>query len=202
MHLFRCSMWIFVIGLVLANATAAENQCSFPNANSSSKDLIAFLRSSLNLSPERRDNSCIEFAIRHLEYKYSEQTTELLLHYLDFKRPLTQAESSGFMINGPVTEATLYPAIGTLSTFGKPALPELLSVIANSASDVSTRNATHTIMEIFRSAPVKGIEALQKQASVSPPESAARFKNAAQVAVQWCSQRFRSQCDAVALSHQ
>lgn len=197
MRLFR-RMCLFLI--LLALARPAESQCRFLNADSSSEDLTAFLRSSLNLSPEGRDAACIEFAIRHLEYKYSQETTELLVRYLDFKRPLSQAEAKGFMIHGPITEATLYPAIGTIMTFGKQAVPDLLSPIANSTSDVITHNATHTIMAIFRNAPVKGIEALERQASVSPPDSAARFKNAAQTAVQWCSQRYRAQCDAAARS--
>lgn len=198
MYLFRSTCVLLL--LLLWVAKPAEGQCRFLKTDSSSNNMTAFLRNSLDLSPEQRDAACIEFAIRHLEYRYSEESAELLVRYLDFKRPLSQAEINGFMIKGPMTEANLYPAIGTLFTFGKLAVPNLLSAISHPLSEVTTRNATHTIMAIFRREPVRGVELLEKQGSMSPPESAARFKNAAQVAVQWCSQRYRTQCEAAARS--
>jgi hypothetical protein len=47
---------------------------------------------------------------------------------------------------------------------------------------------------------MNGIELLEKQASVSSAPSAARLKGAAQMDVQWCSQKYRVQYETAARS--
>ena len=175
---------------------AALSQCDRLNERSSAEDLASFLRSSLELSDTQRNAACVEFAIRHLEYKPADHNAELLVRYLDFKRPLSPAERQGFMVHGPMTESNLYPAIGTLSTFGEAAVSDLLSAIADPASDLSGHNATHALMEVFRAKPAKGIEVLKGQAAVSPAGPASKLRQAAQAALQWCNNQ-RSECESV-----
>ena len=172
----------------------ALGRCNLINESASPEDLASFLRSSLDLSDTQRDGACIEFALRHLEYKPAARNGELLVRYLDFKRPLSPAEREGFMLHGPMTESNLYPAIGTLSTFATAAVPALLSAIADPTSDLTARNATHALMEVFRAKPTEGIEVLKRQAAVSPVGPALKLTKAAQAAVQWCYKQ-RSECE-------
>jgi hypothetical protein len=151
------------------------------------------------MHPLRRENAaCIEFALRNLEYRSSEENAQLLVRYLDFERPLSEGEREGFLIHGPLTEAHMHPAIGTLSTFGRTALPPLLSVIADPPSELVARNAIHALMSVFRDKPSEGIELLKSQASNSPPSRAANLKDASRKALEWCSKRYRQQCESAA----
>jgi hypothetical protein len=163
--------------------------------------LTSFLSSSLKVAPEQRDTACIEFALRHLEYKPSEETAKLVVRYLDFERPLSEAECQGFMVHGPMTDTNLHPAIGTLMTFGQTATPTLLSVIGDSPSETTVRNAIRTLMAIFRGEPVKGVELLEEQSRAQRDESSENFRTAAEKAVQWCGKQYRQQCESVVRAH-
>lgn len=144
-------------------STTAAGQCAALNEHTSKADALAFLRASLNLSLQQRDPECISIALQDLKHSPSFEATSLLVKYLDFERPLSEAEQKGFMIHGPITQSTTYPAIGTLMTFGKEAIPELLATVETSASATIEKNATHTIMLIFRNEPANGIEALKQE---------------------------------------
>lgn len=191
----RKFLGVCVLLLVGTLTGTALSQCEQLGEPSSTEDLVSFLRSSLDLPESERNSACIEFALRHLEYKPGVQNSELLVRYLGFKRPLSPAERQGFTIHGPMTESNLYPAIGTLSTFGTAAIPALLSMIANPPSELISQNATHALMGIFRSKRSDGIKLLQRQAEVSPAAAALNLRKAAQIAVKWCYKQ-RSECES------
>jgi len=193
MYCYRC---VWLILFIISLGTLVESQCVLLNRSSSPKDLTSFLRASIEVPPERRDSACIEFALRHLEYQSSEENAKLLVRYLDFSRPLSEAERAGFAIHGLMTETNMHPAIGTLSTFGKTAVPPLLSVIADPPSELVARYAIRALMGVFRDRPFEGIELLRSQASVSPPSKAAKFRDAVQTALQWCGKQHRQQCES------
>jgi hypothetical protein len=188
------SVWLIL--LIASLGKSAESQCVLLSPSSLPQELTSFLRASIDVSPEKRDAVCVEFALRHLEYQSSEENAKLLIRYLDFTRPVSQAEHEGFMIHGPMTEANMHPAIGTLATFGKTAVQPLLSVIGDPPSELIAHNAIHALMGVFRDKPTEGIDLLKHQASVFPPSKAANFKDAAQQALQWCGKRYRQQCES------
>jgi hypothetical protein len=195
MYRYRC---VWLILLIASLAKSVESQRALLNQSSSPEDLTSFLRASIDAPPEKRDAACIEFALRNLEYRSSEENARLLVRYLDFERRLSEGEREGFLIHGPSTEAHMHPAIGTLSTFGRTALPPLLSVIADPPSELVARNAIHALMSVFRDKPSEGIELLKSQVSISPPATAANFKAATRTALEWCSKRYRQQCESAA----
>jgi hypothetical protein len=190
--------WTLLLTIFFLTAVpeGASAECTGLNERSSTQELLAFLRTSKDLPRERQDGECLTFAIRHLEYKPSPEAEDLLIDYLDFERPLTQAEKNGFMIHGPITESNTYPAIGTLFTFGKSAVPALLSSIEASTSETFRRTATHTLMLISRDQPPMGIEYLNQRATDAEPSKAARLREAARIAVQWCGEKYKKQCEA------
>jgi|ERR1700722_10178231 hypothetical protein len=193
MYRYSC---VWLILLMTSLSKFVESQCVLFTPSSLPQDLASFLRASLDVPPQRRDSACIEFALRRLEYQSSEENAKLLVRYLDFARPHSEAERAGFAIHGLMTETNMHPAIGTLSTFGKTAVPALLSVIADPPSELVARYAIRALMGVFRDRPFEGIELLKSEASVSPPSKAAKFKAAAQTALQWCGHQYRQQCES------
>jgi len=188
---------LFGLFLSLACLPKAFGECAALDDNSPATQLLAFLRASADLPREQWNVDCLTFAIRHLEYrKPATDTIRVLIGFLDFKRPLSQAERLGFVIHGAATVSNLFPAAGTLFTYGKLALPELVAAIENSASPTVTQNATYTVMEIFRDEPATGIEYLKHQAAVLDRSKATKLREAASIAVQWCGAKHQAECEA------
>jgi hypothetical protein len=186
-----------IILLMLAMFSESFGQCSaLKNGHSSIEQLLSFLRESKQILSRPKEADCVTFVIKLLEYESSPDAIELMVKYLDFERPLSDAEKAGFMIQGPFTIGNKYPATGTLMTFGKAALPALFLAIENGPSDVVQRNATYTIMQIFRDHPDEGIEAIKKQATIAPPPKAEKLRTAAQEALEWCGKAFIKDCQA------
>jgi len=193
----NCILISFIAFFVLISSSSGKAaQCTALKEDSSTQELLEFLRSSKELPQEKRDGECIDFAIRHLEHKPSPEAETLLIDYLGFERPLSQAERAGFMLHGPITESNTHPAMGTLLTFGKSAVPALLSSIEESPSEAFRGTATHTLMLIFRDQPPMGIEYLKQRSTHAEPINAARLKEAARTAIQWCGDKYKQQCDA------
>jgi hypothetical protein len=184
---------------LLASSMTAQ-QCKLLNNNTPAKELLSFLQASKDLPKDQQDRECITFAIERLQGKPSQEAISILIEYLDFERPMSDAERQGFMLHGPATfPGSSYPAPGALITFGKDALPALLSRIAVSSSKATDRNATYAVMQIFRDDPLQGIETLNRRAAdLAPSQGADKLKTAAHDAVQWCTEAHRKQCQAAA----
>lgn len=179
---------------------SALGQCSALKADASTSDLTRFLRQTNSLATSERNTQCVEFALDQLNFKRAPEAVDVLIDYLDFERPLTQAEKEGFSFHGgPRNIGGRYPACGALMTIGKPAIPALLSAIKAGKLPMVRRNAAYTIMQIFRTDPVRGIETLKRETAKSEggtPKS--NLDEAAKTAVQWCDETQRGQCEAAA----
>jgi len=183
--------------LTIGAPKLALAQCPVLTTNSPADELTAFLRSSKELPAERQDRDCIQFALEQLGSKHSLDAIPVLVDYLDFERPLTEAEREGFSFHGSRKYiGGTYIASSSLFTFGKVAVPALVSAIKTRESPLIRRNATYTIMQVFRAEPFKGIELLEQEALASPPPVAANLRAAVLFALKWCDERNRRRCEA------
>jgi hypothetical protein len=192
-------MWIRYFSLFVLLVVMLPNafgECASSSGWSSISQLLSFLREAKQPTSTQKDADRIVYAIGQLEYKYSPGAAKLLAEYLDFERPLTEAEHEGFMIHGPLTIGNKYPATGILMTFGERALPELLSTIKISASETARRNASYTVMQIYRDEPPRGIALLKGESTKVGPPGAARLRIAAEEACAWCGAKYKKQCQA------
>jgi hypothetical protein len=191
-----------ILGLMLFSLTVSQSvaaECTALKPDTPGSDLVDFLRHSLDTPLSVRSTECIEFALEQLNFKRSSDTVPVIVNYLDFERPLTPAEKEGFSFHGgPRNIAGRYPATGALMMAGKAAVPALVSAIKTDSSSMVRRNATYTIMQIFRTEPAKGIELLKQEALTSSAQASANLKGAAAIAVQWCNEKQRVQCEYVA----
>ena len=162
-------------------------QCTSSSQPSSDEQLLSVLRNSVDALPQERNGACITFVIKQLENKYSDEGTTLLIRYLDFERPIDETERAGFMFHGPPSIENSYPATGTLMSFGKRAVPALLAAIAEASSTLLQRNATYTVMLIFREHPENGILSLrEKSLNVTSDVQSKRLQEAARESLRWC----------------
>lgn len=191
--------WTISIFLVIVLPATAKSNCGVLDGQSPPTELISFLRVSQALLPAQQDRVCITFAIQHLESKPSPEAIAVLIDYLDFERPLSESEQKGCMLHGPPTlPSSNYPAPGSLFSFGKAAVPALLSVIETSRSGTRRRNAIFAIMQVFRDEPMNGIEVIKQRTTELEPSNAANLRSAAREAVQWCGDHYQQRCRAAA----
>lgn len=183
---------LFVFGIV-GNFLG---QCRSNPQPVSQEQLLSVLRNSIKTPPQGRDGACITFAIRQLENKYSEEATSLLVDYLDFERPLEDLEKAGFVFHGPPSIENSYPATDTLMSYGMPAVPAVLSAIANTSSTLIQQNATFTLMQIFRDEPQNGIKILREKSLEGSTTQSERLRAAAEEAIRWCGRSHLDACEA------
>ena len=198
MHIHRVLSLVIIMTIATSNLAIAE--CAALSAGSSAEGLIGFLRASKKLQAGRQDQECIQFALEHLAYKPSPDATAVLVDYLGFERPLSDAERDGFMFHGPRSNiAGYYAASSTLFTFGRSAIPALVSAIETRESSVVRHNATYTVMQIFRRQPVDGIQTLKQELAKLPlGKAATNVKNAIQEAIRWCDEGHQKECESAA----
>jgi hypothetical protein len=191
----KLSMLYFTLAMCFLFGPLAVSlaQCRSSPQPASAEQLLSVLHDGIDTPPQERDGACITFAIKQLENKYSDEATMLLIGYLDFERPLDDAEKAGFMFHGPPSIENSYPATGTLMSFGKPAVAALLAAITDASSTLVQRNATYTFMQIFRDEPQNGIKILGERSVEGSPIQSERLRVAAQEALRWCG---RSHLDA------
>ncbi len=191
---------VTLITLTFLQTTAIEAQqlrCE-RLADATGEQLTSFLKESLDIPPAQRDNACINFAIRNLDYQSSAENAELLIKYLDFRRPLSREEKQGFWLSGLPDDETFYPTISTLSSFGKKILPDLVDIVKHSDSEIMRRNAAHTAFDVCRGAGYEAIELLKEEASKAQGIESSRLNAAAQEAVKWCGSHTKERCKAAA----
>jgi hypothetical protein len=120
-----------------------------------------------------------------------------LVKLLDFRRPATPAEKSGFYIRLQIIEE-VFPAASALEAIGKKVLPEVLRAIeADSTSATARENAVAVWMEIHRYGDEhpKGL-ALLKQEEINAKDGATkqRLRWAIQKAMAWCNPPEEAAC--------
>jgi hypothetical protein len=152
-------------------------------------DSVDYLRAERQLPLPKQNSACITIAIRQLEHHPSADAIEVLIQFLDFKRPTTDMDSYR-PSNDP---ARFYPASSTLITLGEDSVGPLIGAIKNSKSPI-TDNAIYTLMGIRRETAPSVVRLLAEEAAKSSGTEAQNLRGAAQSAAQLCGRRFRQMC--------
>jgi hypothetical protein len=199
--MFRICTAVLILTLSAVSAKFSDAQCSTLSASSTTDELAGLLRSSRDVPEDQRDRECINFALQQLSYRRAPEAAPILVDYLDFQRPLTEAEEAGaaFHGGGRRSIAGMYPATGALMQAGQVAVPALLSAITTHDSPLIRRNATFTIMQIYRTQPVEAIQRMKaEEAKLARGTGQASLKDAIRNAVQWCEDNLRAKCESAA----
>jgi hypothetical protein len=162
--------------------------------NATPPDLVQFLNAVI---PDEKNGDCVTWAIRKLGKEQYEEAITALVKLLDFRRPATPAEKSGFYIRLQIIEE-VFPAASALEAIGKKVLPEVLRAIeADSTSATARENAVAVWMEIHRYGDEhpKGL-ALLKQEEINAKDGATkqRLRWAIQKAMAWCNPPEEAAC--------
>jgi hypothetical protein len=96
----------------------------------------------------------------------------------------------------PRTLGSIYPATTALFEIGKPAVPDLVEAIANSAtSEIARSNAVATVFDIYRSDVTESVQVLMRASKASPDrEASMRLYDAARKAADMCRQPGHNSC--------
>jgi len=125
-----------LLALPLTILSMAQAQ-TCPKEGTSAGEAISFLEESK--FDAHANYVCVIGAIRNLEYVHTRKAADVLVEYLDYRRPADE------VVTGSSMEP--YPAISALFGVGKPALPPLVRVVAISYRSKTARdNAVKTIM--------------------------------------------------------
>jgi hypothetical protein len=126
----------------------------------------------------RQDPKQVTSAINRLGELKAEPAIGDLISILTFRQEFSEVQQEMNIIS----DGFRYPAINALWQIGKPALAALSAVIAsNDARSIESKNATYTVMLIFRDAPKLGVNYLEDQASKAQNRVAvSRFRAAAE----------------------
>lgn len=173
-----------------------SGQCAQLNDSTPSEQLISYLRQAQGSQLSGHDGECVVFAIEHLRNKPSTEATTLLIGFLAFRRPLSEAEQQGFFTHAPTT-ARLFPATSTLASFGPVTIPQLLAAIKNSPSATVQQNAVFTLLHIFPGHHDKAVTLLRDESIVSTPPQAERLHRAIRLAINLCGSQ-KASCEAAA----
>lgn len=178
---------IFAITIVSGGSLNAQN-CD-PLRQATSAQLITFLQYN---SRSENEWPCIKFALRELgrNKAKAKEAIPVLVDYLDYERPLSEAEKNGFYLHMP-SVVEMYPATDALFSLGQPAIPAMIRVIESSDDAQKHENAVFVFMQIYRERMPEGIQKL-KAASVSRAGEgfqleAQRLKQSAKEALRWCT---------------
>lgn len=176
--------------VVLMLADCAHCQTSCPDiAPTSTKELVGFLQR----YGREADPECVRKLIVQIGDAKDPSAINVLIAYLDFRRPDNEMEKKGFF-----RLEDKYPAVESLFQIGQPAVPALLSMIASSnASTLSRKNALRALEEIHSEDPSEAITILRKAArSAKKSEEAARLESAANDVMAYCGSHWRAKCAA------
>lgn len=192
----RLRAFSHVLVLLVTLSVASAQQCDRFAQGYDDQLLVSFLKQEL---ATKSDAVCIAFALRELETDHAAPVSAapLLTEYLDFKRPLTQAERAG-AFRRPPTTAEMYPASSALYLLGKSALPALLKAMSDEESTADKRrNAISTVMDIYQGNQDEGIRFLRTAGEkTKDPARAQRLAEAAKEALRWCIPEKKAACEA------
>ena len=161
-------------------------------------DLLQSPAKSLALLREQQDTrqepKCIQMAIYGIRGTKSPQAIEVLVKYLDFRRPSTPEEQ--FIRRHLITVAETYPAVDALYGMGNRAIPRIVSFIsAGPPNDISRTNALVAMMQIYRGREPEAILRLKSEAAKTTDSSRQEQLNkAAAQTVDLCSSNNKDSC--------
>jgi hypothetical protein len=127
-----------------------------------------------------------------------EESIPILIKYLGYRRPLSEAENHGLFAHGPLPEV-LYPAVESLYKIGLPAEAALLDAVAHidPKDSIEYKNALYALVLIRHSDVLPLIKTIHERgiALAGTPE-ASRLESAAQdLKKRYCHGKLLQPCD-------
>jgi hypothetical protein len=156
--------------------------------------LVSFLR---GVSPDESNAECVAWAITQLGARRFESSAEILVRYLNFRRPLSANEKLGINLHAK-SIGDVYPAIDALTQIGAKSLPPVLQAIEAETTTLKAReNAVFVWMEIHRNIDEhpRGVALLkQEETKVKDDATKSRLRWAVSKAITWCNPPQESAC--------
>lgn len=173
--------------------------CLAPIHSMKAADLCSDLRgrdTAAHLEYLRGDRSklatkCIVTAIEYVGAKRYTQAIDVLVHYLDYHEPDQDPQK---YVKGGIP--ALYPAVDALYSVGKPAVPELITVISDANStELVRQNAAYAVFLICGVHPPVGIEVLVSAAHAqADPIASLHLMDQARWLAGKCIPAWRNEC--------
>jgi hypothetical protein len=150
------------------------------------------------------DRNCVLYAIEQLGNDHYAPAIKTLAGYLDYRKPDPPNFGSPTqpLIRGHSEwSGSIYPAGTALAQIGKPAIPQLVEVIAAaSTSDLVRNTAGDVVFAIYRENPADGIAVLVEAAHKrSDPMDSLRVMDQARRQAGRCTQQGRNDCENAVL---
>ena len=152
----------------------------------------------------RLDRNCVLYSIEQLGNGRYVPAIKTLVGYLDYRKP----DPPGFgdpaaphVVSHPEWSGSLYPAGTALAQIGKPAVPQLVDVIADAAtSDLVRNNAGDVVFAVYSADPAEGIAAMVSAAHAkTDPMDSLRLMDQARRQAGRCAQQWRNDCENAVL---
>ena len=142
------------------------------------------------------NTECIEYAMIHLGFEHHLPAIGVLIKWLDYRRPEVPSKDPAVVQVHPTWQGSIYPAMTALFMIGKPAVPDLISVVANrDATDLVRDHALETYRMIGRDDPPNAVAALVRASREAADAGAGqRLWDAAKQAATRCSPQIRNDC--------
>jgi hypothetical protein len=137
-------------------------------------------------------DNCIELAIDQLRDLKDPAAIDVLVRYLDFRRPPTPSELNGASYRMDRDS----PAVSALFSIGVQSLPAIERAIQNEdLSERESKNAVNALMLFHRERPAEGV-AFLREAYLAAPSLGLRDRLIKDVnqAVQMCGSTWHSRC--------
>jgi hypothetical protein len=185
-QLALAGLWLGVVPGVAADGSCPELQGAKPQVH-----LEYLQRDRAVLTP-----ACIAYAADQIGLQQYSPAVKTLLRYLDYRLPEDPARAHLAAISRTPTLGTLYPATDALFEIGKPAVPDLVELIASSAtSEIARSNAIQVLFLIHRSDVAESVRVLMRASKASSDrEASMRLYDAARAAAAKCKEPGHNSC--------
>jgi hypothetical protein len=181
---------VYTLLLYAFEASVSAQGCG-PDIMESKTKSLALLEAEQN---DRQNPVCIQFALYGVRGTKSQQVVDVLLKYLDFRRPTTNEE--GVIHRHLVTLGEMYPAIDSMYLMEDLAAPNIVSMIAaNKGTELARQNALVALTEIYQGNGPKGVALLKAEARKrTDDQESVRLLNAAKDLVALCDVADKEKC--------
>jgi hypothetical protein len=190
-----CALWIAGI----CPASMAQTSDCKALDGTGLEGLVSYLSDTL---PNEGNADCVTFAIDNVARHRYEPATNALIRLLDFRRPPSALEKSGYLVHLPSIDY-MYPAAGALEEIAEVserAATAVLEAIESSSSSTTTReNAVFVWMDIHKHKPSTAIRLLKQEAiGAADPAVKENLKWALSKAPTWCNPKDEARCRVAA----
>jgi hypothetical protein len=181
---------VYVLLLMLAVPASAQG-CR-PSIMESKTESLALLQAQQD---NRQDPVCIQFALYGVRGSKSREVAEILVKYLDFRRPTSKEES--VIRRHLVTQSDMYPAIDSLYFMEELGVPSIVTMIArDNGTDLARNNALVALTGIYHNNEPEAIARLKAEAfKRTDTDETSRLLNAAKDVVALCDVDNKEKCN-------